>query len=121
MRERTFTPKSDTWAYGVLCWEIFSNAQQPYQFMSNNDVAPMVLRGTRLRFPNVTPPPFAEFIRANVWTADDVRRYSMRDVLAWIEQHIDELIDDTTASRHDTTTATTTRNRGSRQGSRTGS
>ncbi|KAL3089439.1 hypothetical protein niasHT_027809 [Heterodera trifolii] len=112
MRERTFTPKSDT------------NAQQPYQFMSNNDVAPMVsavLRGTRLRFPNVTPPPFAEFIRANVWTADDVRRYSMRDVLAWIEQHIDELIDDTTASRHDTTTATTTRNRGSRQGSRTGS
>ncbi|KAL3074628.1 hypothetical protein niasHT_033655 [Heterodera trifolii] len=80
-----------------------------------------VLRGTRLRFPNVTPPPFAEFIRANVWTADDARRYSMRDVLAWIEQHIDELIDDTTASRHDTTTATTTRNRGSRQGSRTGS
>ncbi|KAL3105693.1 hypothetical protein niasHT_021576 [Heterodera trifolii] len=121
MRERTFTPKSDTWAYGVLCWEIFCNAQQPYQFMSNNDVAPMVLRGTRLRFPNVTPPPFAEFIRANVWTADDARRYSMRDVLAWIEQHIDELIDDTTASRHDTTTATTTRNRGSRQGSRTGS
>ncbi|KAL3074645.1 hypothetical protein niasHT_033672 [Heterodera trifolii] len=123
MRERTFTPKSDTWAYGVLCWEIFSNAQQPYQFMSNNDVAPMVsavLRGTRLRFPNVTPPPFAEFIRANVWTADGARRYSMRDVLAWIEQHIDELIDDTTASRHDTTTATT-RNRGSRQGSRTGS
>ncbi|KAL3107264.1 hypothetical protein niasHT_018440 [Heterodera trifolii] len=120
MRERTFTPKSDTWAYGVLCWEIFSNAQQPYQFMSNNDVAPMVLRGTRLRFPNVTPPPFAEFIRANVWTADVARRYSMRDVLAWIEQHIDELIDDTTASRHDTTT-TTTRNRGSRQGSRTGS
>lgn len=42
MLERTFTPKSDTWAYGVLCWEIFSNAQQPYQYMSNNDVAPMV-------------------------------------------------------------------------------
>ncbi|KAL3102794.1 hypothetical protein niasHT_021461 [Heterodera trifolii] len=88
--------KRDTWAYGVLCWEIFSNEQPPYKFISNNDVASMVLRGTRLRFPNVTPPPFAEFIRANVWTAD-ARRYSMRDVLVWIEQHITELIDVTKA------------------------
>uniref|UniRef100_A0A914HJJ8 Tyrosine-protein kinase n=1 Tax=Globodera rostochiensis TaxID=31243 RepID=A0A914HJJ8_GLORO len=106
-----FTPKSDTWAYGVLCWEIFTNAQQPFQFVSNADVIPMVIRGKRLQFPAETPSLFPGFIRANIWNGDESRRYSIREVLEWIEQHIDDMIEDSTTTMR----VDVTRSRASKQ------
>ncbi|KAI3413367.1 hypothetical protein GPALN_010863 [Globodera pallida] len=98
IRDHAFNPKSDTWAYGVLCWEIFSNAQQPFQYVSNADVIPMIVRGKRLQFPVGTPPLFARFIRANVWDGAESKRYEVLQVLGWIEEHIGELAEDSTTT-----------------------
>ncbi|KAI3422449.1 hypothetical protein GPALN_012958 [Globodera pallida] len=98
IRDLAFNPKSDTWAYGVLCWEIFTNAQQPFEFVSNADVIPMIIRGKRLQFPPETPTQFPGFVRANIWNGDESRRMVMREVLEWIEQHIEDMIEDSTTT-----------------------
>lgn len=38
MIERACTKKSDVWAYGVLCWEIFSNGAAPYAGVGSNNI-----------------------------------------------------------------------------------
>lgn len=36
--KRTYTKASDIWAFGVLIWEIFNNAQEPYSGMTIMEV-----------------------------------------------------------------------------------
>ena len=42
---RKFTTSSDVWSYGVLLWELYSFAQNPYDDWENQDVRTYVLRG----------------------------------------------------------------------------
>uniref|UniRef100_F1KYH9 Tyrosine-protein kinase n=1 Tax=Ascaris suum TaxID=6253 RepID=F1KYH9_ASCSU len=51
-----YTPKADVWAFGILMWEIFYNAQEePYRGWNNERIRAEVRHGYRLRLPDVAP------------------------------------------------------------------
>jgi len=50
-----YTVESDVWAYGVLLWEIFSLALQPYYGLSHEEVVKGLKEGLVLQCPENTP------------------------------------------------------------------
>ncbi|KAL3098897.1 hypothetical protein niasHT_024652 [Heterodera trifolii] len=78
--EVQFYRKSDTWAYGVLCWEVFMDGASP----------PRMLNGHRLQFPHDAPQKFVEFIMLHIWDPKHKNRYSMGAVYDWLKQHTEE-------------------------------
>ncbi len=51
-----FTSESDVWSYGVVLWEIFSFALQPYYGMTHEEVVKYIKEGKVLPCPDNTPP-----------------------------------------------------------------
>ena len=50
-----FTTQSDVWAFGVVLWEIFSFALQPYYGMTHEEVVDFIKNGNILSSPPETP------------------------------------------------------------------
>ena len=50
-----YTTESDVWAFGVLLWEIFSFALQPYYGLTNEQVVQFIKEGNLLECPENTP------------------------------------------------------------------
>ncbi|KAL7080667.1 hypothetical protein ACQ4LE_000544 [Meloidogyne hapla] len=94
MRDRVCTKKSDVWAYGILCWEIFANGGNPYQnFGTNNEVARRVIMGERMKFSEEAATEFSEFITKHVWNGDADDRCGMQLVLQWFDNNIKRMTD----------------------------
>ena len=70
MLDRLYTPASDVWSFGVLCWEVrpraghvllrhrvqvFALGAEPYGDMTNEQAVRAVLQGLRLSCPSVCP------------------------------------------------------------------
>ena len=53
--ERVYTPASDVWSYGVLCWEVLTHGQRPYDNVSSEGVVAAIRRGHRLSKPSGCP------------------------------------------------------------------
>lgn len=51
-----FTTSSDVWAFGVLLWELFSYALQPYYGLSHEQVIGFLKDGHLLNAPESCPP-----------------------------------------------------------------
>jgi hypothetical protein len=49
------TIESDRWSFGVLLWEIYSQAARPYAGLDNHEIARHVRNGLRLEQPAVCP------------------------------------------------------------------
>jgi len=49
------TSKVDVWSYGVCVWEIYSFGMQPYNLLTNKQVAEQVPHGLRLQKPEKCP------------------------------------------------------------------
>ncbi|KAL3110296.1 hypothetical protein niasHT_016076 [Heterodera trifolii] len=86
LRDRSFTQKSDTWAFGVLCWEVFNNGEMPFAQLSGSEVAVAVTNGHRLEFPQDAPPKFVEFVLQHIWEPKRNNRYSMGAVYDWLKR-----------------------------------
>ena len=50
-----FSSKSDVWAFGVLCWEVFTCGEMPYGRAKNPEVVERVQRGQILSRPQQCP------------------------------------------------------------------
>lgn len=50
-----FTTESDVWSFGIVLWEIFSFALQPYYGMTHEEVVRYLQEGKILRCPENTP------------------------------------------------------------------
>jgi activated CDC42 kinase 1 len=51
LRFRQFSHKSDVWAFGVTCWELFTYGEEPFIGCKAIDVLKMTESGERLRMP----------------------------------------------------------------------
>lgn len=58
-----FSSKSDVWAYGVLCWEVFTCGEMPYGRAKNPEVVERVQRGQILSQPDFCPGQVYEVMR----------------------------------------------------------
>lgn len=72
-----FTVLSDVWSYGVLMWELFSYAEQPYVGMNLEQVFLETQQGHQLPCPEETPPALYKIMKA-CWQLDASQRPSFQ-------------------------------------------
>ena len=71
-----FTVKSDIWSYGVLMWEVYSFACQPFGGISNYEVIDRIKNGQMLGCPDLCPASIFDIMRT-CWTKTPQRRPAM--------------------------------------------
>lgn len=72
-----FTVESDVWSFGVVLWEIFSFAMQPYFGFSNEEVVDAVRRGRLLSCPDGCPPQIYSLMK-ECWNMEPEERPSFK-------------------------------------------
>ncbi|KAL3099067.1 hypothetical protein niasHS_001055 [Heterodera schachtii] len=70
--------KTSTWAYGVLCWEVFMDGASPPRVNAE---------WKSLQFPHDAP---QKFVMLHVWDTKTNNRYSMGAVYDWLKRHTEE-------------------------------
>ncbi|CAI5447647.1 unnamed protein product [Caenorhabditis angaria] len=83
-----FTPKTDVYSYGVMCFEIFAEGEEPWQHVTNVEVKKYVVSGRYLQIPDSCPEKLKVFINEKIYVADPKKRAGMREVLRVIENEI---------------------------------
>nr|XP_042903224.1 tyrosine-protein kinase transmembrane receptor Ror2-like [Parasteatoda tepidariorum] len=74
-----FTVESDVWAYGVVLWEIFSFALQPYYGLTHEEVVKYIKEGNVLQCPDNTPLPIYHLMKA-CWNRKHSNRPSFKTI-----------------------------------------
>lgn len=62
-----FSLHSDTWSFGVFCWEVMAYGKLPYDNYCDEDVLAMVPGGSRLRNPSRTCSPALFLVMMECW------------------------------------------------------
>ena len=78
-----FTVKSDVWSYGVLMWEIFTYAHQPYGGISNFEVIDRIKEGRILECPDTCPAAIYDIMKT-CWTRVPQKRPMIATILTRI-------------------------------------
>ena len=63
----SFSLHSDTWSFGVFCWEVMAYARLPYENYSDEEVLAMIPGGSRLRSPSKSCPPQLYLVMMDCW------------------------------------------------------
>uniref|UniRef100_A0A914CV32 Protein kinase domain-containing protein n=1 Tax=Acrobeloides nanus TaxID=290746 RepID=A0A914CV32_9BILA len=71
--DRIFSEKSDVWAFGVLCYEVFSKGVTPYTALTNQEMMEFLQSGQRLPKPAETLDEIYE-IMTSCWLKDSEER-----------------------------------------------
>ncbi|GMT23865.1 hypothetical protein PFISCL1PPCAC_15162, partial [Pristionchus fissidentatus] len=81
LRTAMYSTKTDVWSYGIMCWEILNNGQEPYPGMMVAEVHVKVKEGYRmpLEWPGIDSE-FVNIIQNRCWAESPDQRYSMADV-----------------------------------------
>ncbi|CAH1789999.1 unnamed protein product, partial [Owenia fusiformis] len=79
VRYGKFTTESDTWAFGVVLWEIFSYGKQPYYGHGNEEVLHLVQDGILLNKPMTCPSPMYH-IMLSCWRLEPKSRLSFTHI-----------------------------------------
>ncbi|KAI1294140.1 Tyrosine-protein kinase transmembrane receptor Ror [Halotydeus destructor] len=82
-----FTLESDVWSFGVVLWEIFTYARQPYYGHSNEEVVKLILQGILL-IPPENCPQFVYHLMAASWKTEPKDRISFPMTLDTFLDHV---------------------------------
>lgn len=87
LRTAIYSQKTDCFAYGILCWEIFSNGAEPYPGMTVAEVNIKVRKeGYRMKMPQDCSIEFSTIITKHIWTETSNDRWSMKQIVKALEQ-----------------------------------
>lgn len=86
-----FTPKTDVYSYGVMCYEIFSDGEEPWEGITNTEAKRNVVTAKHLEIPYTCPEKFRSFVHEKIFVVDPKRRVVMDDVVRFIEPIINEM------------------------------
>jgi receptor tyrosine kinase len=89
--QNKYTVESDVWAFGVLLWEIFSMALQPYYGLSHEEVVKYVKSGKVLQCPENTPKSMYN-VMVKCWNLRPSERPAFRSIHRELETIGRELI-----------------------------
>eukprot|EP01119_Soliformovum_irregulare_P003488 TRINITY_DN1406_c0_g2_i2.p2 TRINITY_DN1406_c0_g2~~TRINITY_DN1406_c0_g2_i2.p2 ORF type:complete len:342 (-),score=110.26 TRINITY_DN1406_c0_g2_i2:35-1060(-) len=76
---KQFSTASDVWAFGILLWELFSEAQMPYPGMSNVQVIEEVVQGNVMS-PAHAAPASIQSLMTSTWAIHPQDRPSFDDI-----------------------------------------
>lgn len=82
---------ADVWAFGVLCWEVYADAEMPYKDFTLAQVREHIQKDDnfRLTLPPTCQPDVSELVR-RCWQADFHTRPTMDDVAKGLSAYADE-------------------------------
>ena len=86
-----FTSESDVWSFGVVLWEIFSFALQPYYGMTHEEVIKFIKSGHVLSCPDNTPIQMYEIMKT-CWTKMPKNRPSFPVIYKTLQSFQQDLI-----------------------------
>ena len=81
-----FSTAGDVWSFGVVMWEIFSFAMQPYYGISNEEVTKFIRTGRHLEKPFYCPRNTYEIMK-QCWSAEPSHRPNFGDLYCMLESH----------------------------------
>ncbi|CAI2352196.1 unnamed protein product [Caenorhabditis sp. 36 PRJEB53466] len=76
-----YTQKSDVFAYGIMCWEVYHDGTEPYPGMSVAEVLPRVQDGYRMDFGPQVPDKIGKYITERVCAGTEWERVAMSEVV----------------------------------------
>ena len=79
-----FSTAGDVWSFGVVMWEIFSFAMQPYYGISNEEVTKFIRTGIHLEKPFDCPTSTYEIMK-QCWSAEPFERPKFGDLYTMLE------------------------------------
>ncbi|KAF1770532.1 hypothetical protein GCK72_002351 [Caenorhabditis remanei] len=76
-----YTPKTDVFAYGIMCWEVYHDGTEPYPGMKVAEVLPRVQEGYRMPFEAGVAPAVVKYITERICSATEYDRVTMSEIV----------------------------------------
>ncbi|GMS89789.1 hypothetical protein PENTCL1PPCAC_11964, partial [Pristionchus entomophagus] len=86
LRTAMYSQKTDVWSFGIMCWEILNNGQEPYPGMMVAEVHVKVKEGYRmpLEWPGIDSK-FCNLVNTRCWAENPADRFAMSDIAKGFE------------------------------------
>ncbi|CAL2028015.1 unnamed protein product [Caenorhabditis brenneri] len=76
-----YTPKTDVFAYGIMCWEVYHDGTEPYPGMKVAEVLPRVQDGYRMSFEAKVSPAVVKYITDRICAGTEYEPLTMSEVV----------------------------------------
>ena len=83
--DRKYSSASDTWSFGVFCWEVFEHGKTPYPDVIIENMMNYILRGKRMAKPQGCPDALYDLM-LQCWQLDSSARPTFSTLVTMIEE-----------------------------------
>ena len=103
LQHKRFSGASDAWAFGVLCWEVYSDGSIPYGELAPGQIVAFLAQGQRLARPRFMPTQLYD-LTLRAWAVDAIERPALAELphaltaLSW--QLLDDSVGYTLPDQH---------------------